>query len=371
MGSEPAVQVGRIAELAARMRAAGAGVGIGQVLASHRALLLVDPSSREQVRAALRATLCSSRAEQEIFERSFAALFAGRPEESASPQIGVTTTAPGIDARPPDARDGREDEEDEEVGTWSAAHVLRHKDFSALDEREREMVRRTMARLARRAPLRPSPRTKPGRHRGTRIDVRATAREAIRHGGDPIELRWQHPTTRPRRLVMICDASRSMSAYTRPLLEYVQAAVAVRRRVEAFVFSTRLTRVTGELRGRDPDTALARAMTAVTDWDGGTRIGDSIAALNREHARWVGRGAIVVILSDGWDRGDPEQLREEIERLRRCAHRLIWVNPHAAAADFEPLTRGMMAALPSTDHLTAANSLATLEDLAELMESIA
>lgn len=370
MASEIAARTGRIAELAARMRAAGAGVATGQVLAAHRALLLVDPSSREQVRAALRAALCSGRAEQEIFERSFDALFAGRPEEPASPQIGVATAAPGIDARPPDARAGDEDDEGEEVGTWSAAHAFRHKDFAALDEREREMVRRTMARLARRVPLRPSPRTRPRRHRSGRIDVRATARAAIRHAGDPIELRWQRPTTRPRRLVMVCDASRSMSAYTRPLLEYVQAAVTVRRRVEAFVFSTRLTRVTGELRGRDPDTALARAMTAVTDWDGGTRIGDSIASLNREHARWVGRGAIVVILSDGWDRGDPEQLREEMERLRRCAHRLIWVNPHAAEVGFEPLTRGMMAALPSADHLTAANSLATLEDLADLMESV-
>jgi uncharacterized protein with von Willebrand factor type A (vWA) domain len=156
------------------------------------------------------------------------------------------------------------------------------------------------------------------------------------------------------------------------LLQYLQACVAARARVEAFAFGTRLTRITRELAaggGRDPDLALARAVAATADAAGGTRIGAALAELNREHGRRIGRGAVVVVLSDGWDRGDPEQLREEMARLRRCAHRLIWLNPLAADPRYEPLTRGMRAALPHVDRLLAGNSIASLEQLADLMEA--
>jgi uncharacterized protein with von Willebrand factor type A (vWA) domain len=152
------------------------------------------------------------------------------------------------------------------------------------------------------------------------------------------------------------------------LLQYMQACVAARRRVEAFVFGTRLTRVTGELAGRDPDRALDRAAGAAEDWSGGTRIGEALATLNREYGRRVGRGAIVVLLSDGWDRGDPQQLSAEMARLERCTQRLIWLNPLKASPEYEPLTRGMQAALPYVDHFLAGNSLASLEELAILME---
>ena len=144
--------------------------------------------------------------------------------------------------------------------------------------------------------------------------------------------------------------------------------MAARRRVEAFAFGTRLTRITRELRGRDAEPALARAATAAGDWSGGTRIGEALAELNRVHGRRIGRGALVVILSDGWDRGDPEQLGEEMARLKRCAHRVVWLNPLAADPRYEPLTRGMQAALPHVDHLIPGNSIASLEALAELME---
>ncbi len=193
-------------------------------------------------------------------------------------------------------------------------------------------------------------------------------RSSLRHGGEPFERHWRQPGRRPRALVLVCDVSGSMEPYARMLLAYMQACVAARRRVEAFAFGTRLTRVTGELRGKDPDAALARAAGAVADWSGGTRIGDALSALNREHAGRVGRGAIVVVLSDGWDRGDPDVLTAEMERLRRCAHRLVWLNPLKAAADYEPLTRGMVAALPHVDRFLAGNSLASLGELAELME---
>jgi uncharacterized protein with von Willebrand factor type A (vWA) domain len=159
-----------------------------------------------------------------------------------------------------------------------------------------------------------------------------------------------------------------MAPYARMLLQYLQASVAARARVEAFVFGTRLTRVTRELAGRDPDRALARAADHVSDWSGGTRIGAALAELNREHGRRIGRGAVIVVLSDGWDRGDPDVLAEEMARLRRCAHRVLWLNPLAADPRYEPLTRGMLAALPHVDHLLPGNSIASLEALASLME---
>jgi uncharacterized protein with von Willebrand factor type A (vWA) domain len=171
-------------------------------------------------------------------------------------------------------------------------------------------------------------------------------------------------------VVLVCDVSGSMTPYARMLLQYMHASVAARRRVEAFAFGTRLTRITHELGGRDHDRALERASEAVTDFSGGTRIGDALATLNRDHGRRVGRGAVVVILSDGWDRGDPEQLQVEMARLRRSAHRLVWLNPLAAHPEFAPLTRGMRAAIPHTDELLAGNSLASLEQLAVILEEI-
>jgi uncharacterized protein len=161
-----------------------------------------------------------------------------------------------------------------------------------------------------------------------------------------------------------------MSPYARMLLQYLHACVAARRRVEAFAFGTRLTRVTHELAGRDHDRALDRAAAAVSDFSGGTRIGAALAELNRVHGRRLGRGAVVVILSDGWDRGDPIELEAEMARLRRSAHRLVWLNPLAAHPEFEPLTRGMRAAVPHTDELLAGNSLASFEQLASILEGV-
>src|SRR5262249_8956580 len=150
--------------------------------------------------------------------------------------------------------------------------------------------------------------------------------------------------------VLICDISGSMEPYSRMLLQYAYACVRVRRRCEVFAFGTRLTRITAELRHRDPDAALQGASGAIADWSGGTRIGDAIGELNRAHSNVLGRGAVVIVLSDGWDRGDPEVLRSEAARLARCAHRLVWLNPLKATPGYEPLTRGMVAALPYIDH---------------------
>jgi uncharacterized protein with von Willebrand factor type A (vWA) domain len=253
---------------------------------------------------------------------------------------------------------------------WSDVELLREKDFGAYTEAEMVLARELIARLARRGPTRLSRRLRPARVRSHRPDLRRIVRSSLRTLGEPVERHWRAPSQRPRPVVLVCDVSGSMNAYARMLLQYMHASIAARRRVEAFVFGTRLTRVTNELSGRDHDRALERAAAAVDDFSGGTRIGAALASLNRDHGRRVGRGAVVVILSDGWDRGDPELLDAEMARLRRSAHRLVWLNPLAAHPEFEPLTRGMRAAIPHTDELLAGNSLASLEQLATILEEI-
>jgi uncharacterized protein with von Willebrand factor type A (vWA) domain len=358
----------RLSDLAAYMRAGGAPVGVGELLAAHRALAAVDAASRADAYFALRAVLCASHADFALFAEAFAAVFArpgedplqelGRFERAVLPRVGVPAAseeAVGLDEAPVPA-------------AYSAEELLREKDFAEYTDAERAAVRALLQRLARRSPQRRSRRTKATRRRRSEHDLRATVRVSLRHGGELLERRYREPAERPRRLVLVCDVSGSMAPYARMLLQYLQASVTARARVEAFVFGTRLTRVTRELAGRDPDRALARAADHVADWSGGTRIGAALAELNREHGRRIGRGAVIVVLSDGWDRGEPEQLEDEMARLRRCAHRVVWLNPLAADPRYEPLTRGMQAALPHVDHLLPGNSIASLEALAELME---
>jgi uncharacterized protein len=367
---------GRLALLAASMRAAGARVGVDELIAAHRALAAVDPTDRSAAYFALRATLCSRRDDFVAFDAAFSELFVPRavpvpelPEELEAaglvlPRIGVPAEEVAV---PVDA------EAEVVPSAWSDAELLREKDFADYTDAERQLARRVMRRLAGAGPKRPSRRTRPARRRGApphaaRPDLRRTIRSSLRTGGDPVQRHWREPSERPRPLVLVCDVSGSMEPYARMLLQYMQACVAARRRVEAFVFGTRLTRVTAELAGRDPDRALDRAADAAGDWSGGTRIGEALATLNREHGRRLGRGAIVVLLSDGWDRGDPEQLSAEMARLARCAHTLVWLNPLKAHPGYEPLTRGMQAALPHVDHFLSGNSLASLAHLADLME---
>jgi uncharacterized protein with von Willebrand factor type A (vWA) domain len=359
----------RLSELAAAMREGGAAVGVGELLAAHRALAAVEPSSRAEAYFALRAALCSSHADLELFEDAFTAVFGAgderphvleglrRVERKALPRPGTPADdeARGLEHVPMPA-------------AWSEDELLREKDFAAYTDAERALARALLARLARRAPQRLSRRTRPTRRRREEHDLRATVRASLRHGGELFERRYREPALRPRRLVLVCDVSGSMTPYARMLLQYLQASVTARARVEAFVFGTRLTRVTRELAGRDPDRALARAADRVSDWSGGTRIGAAVAELNRAHGRRIGRGAVIVVLSDGWDRGDPDELAAEMARLRRCAHRVVWLNPLAADPRYEPLTRGMRAALPHVDHLLPGNSIASLEAVARLME---
>lgn len=251
---------------------------------------------------------------------------------------------------------------------YSPNEVLRHKDFAAYTHAELDEARRLMADLRLAGALRRSRRLRPVRHDRGRPDLRRTMRRTMRAGGEPV--RWSRlaPSTRPRRLVLLCDVSGSMEPYARALMRFAQAAVVGRARVEAFALGTRLTRLTRELSSRDPDAALRRAAEAVVDWSGGTRLGEGLRAFNdRWGCRGMARGAVVVILSDGWDRGDPEMLAEQMARLSRVAHKLVWVNPLKATPGYAPLTRGMAAALPHVDEFVEGHSLASLEQLAEVI----
>ncbi len=365
----------KLSSLAAALRAQGSRVGVGELLTAHRALAAVDCESRADARLALRAVLCSRKEDLERFELAFAAVFGGsRPalEDDPLQELGAIERAVLPRAGIPSDSDARPAPADAAPvpAAWSDVELLATKDFAHYTDAEMALARELIARLALRGPTRMSRRLRPARRRSHAPDLRRVVRASLRTAGEPIDRHWRAPSRRPRPLVLVCDVSGSMSPYARMLLQYLHACVAARRRVEAFAFGTRLTRITNELAGRDHDRALDRAADAVVDFSGGTRIGEALAELNRVHGRRLGRGAVVVILSDGWDRGDPSLLALEIARLRRSAHRLVWLNPLAAHPDYEPLTRGMRAAVPHTDQLLAGNSLASLQDLAVILEGV-
>ena len=335
---------GRLAELAAAMRRRRVRVGVGELLLAHSALAAVDAADRAQAYHALRAALCGAHSDypifDEAFEQTFGALEDAARAHAASP---APPQADALQQAPPEGA-GEDEQPPSLAAGWSDLEQLREADFAELDDDELARVASLMADLARRGPLRRSRRTRPSQRRSPPrhgvVDVRRTIRDSMRSGGEPVRRRWRRHTERPRRLVVVCDVSGSMRPYAHALLLYVQALVAARRSVEAFVFGTHLTRVTAELAGRDPERALARLGGVVSDWAGGTRIGESLRTLNCEHGGRLGRGATVIVLSDGWDRGETEELAAELARLRRTAHRLVWLNPLKARPGYEPLARG-------------------------------
>ena len=283
-----------IAELGREMRARGASVGVGELLDAHRALAAVDPANPRQARLALRTALCSGHEDLGRFAAAFRACFGSEPPQR--PPIDPVATAVLPRVAVPDPFPGALDLADPGELRPSAAsevELLRDKDFAEYSDSERARARAILARVARRGPTRLGRRTRAGARRGTHLDQRATLRAALRHAGEPLERRWREPVPGPRRLVLVCDVSGSMEPYARMLLAYAHACVQARKRCEAFAFSTRLTRITRELQSRDPDAALRRAADSAGDWSGGTRIGDAIAELNREHGRRLGRGAVV------------------------------------------------------------------------------
>jgi uncharacterized protein with von Willebrand factor type A (vWA) domain len=363
----------RLGALCELLRERGIRVGTGELLAAHRALhALPDSGDAALAWVALRATLCSAREHLEAFDSAWQEWHHGAEAElagaGAPPELDEAMRSVLPRTLVPSASTAsRVDEGDPVAAAWSDAEVLLERDFAGYDERDRAAALALLRRNAPRGPQRRTRRVVPSR-RGPRIDLRATMRASWRTGGEPFVLRrsWHRLEARP--LVLIADVSGSMAPYALMLLAYMQATVTARRRVEAFAFATRLTRITHELRGRDPEAALGRAHAALHDARGGTRIGEAISRLNREYGRVIGRGSVVILLSDGWDRGDPELLGQELARLRRCAHRLIWLNPLAADPRWEPLTRGMVAASPHLDRILPGNSLRTLGVLADLIE---
>ncbi|MGH9136686.1 MAG: vWA domain-containing protein [Acidimicrobiales bacterium] len=348
------------------LRNRGVETPVSAVVSFAEALAAVGLERRTDVYWAGRATLVRRPEDVEPYDRAFAAFFDGRGDDSQRDEVSPATSLTLVtddDIGDAGSEQGRPHDDTVEL-RYSVAEVLRHRDFADYTDDELADARRWMARLRVTGSPRRSARTTHTRRRTRRPDLRRTVRAAVRTRGDTLERHYRTPLTKHRPLVVLLDISGSMEAYSRALLNFVQAAVAGRRRVEAFTVGTRLTRVTRELSTHDPDIALGRAAGAVADWSGGTRIGDGLAEFNtRWGVRGMARGADVVVLSDGWDRGDPEHLAEQMRRLQRVAHRVVWVNPLKVSPGYAPLAKGMAAALPYIDDFVEGHSLDALERL--------
>ena len=365
MAPEAAVAFARV------LRGAEVEVPVDSVLSFVRAWEAVGSDRREDVYWAGRATLVRRPEDIPTYDAAFAAFFEGAEAPiAAAPGPHAAEVPMATDGADGDGVEGPGDDRPPQVGRWSPGELLRQKDFGTLTDDEREEAMRLLGQVRLRRARRPSRRRQPTTRPRGHPDLRRTTRAALRTGGETIDRRFSEPGDRPRRLVLLVDVSGSMEAHARALLRFAQVAVAGGTRVEAFALGTRLTRVTRELSSRDPEAALRAAGEAVLDWSGGTRLGACLRQFNDEWGvRGLARGATVVVLSDGWDRGEPELLGAEVERLHRVTHRLVWVNPLKASPGFEPLARGMAAALPHVDLFLEGHNVASLESLAEVLSA--
>jgi uncharacterized protein with von Willebrand factor type A (vWA) domain len=367
----------RLAAFARLLHDAGLDAGPGRLTTATRALGEIDIRDGGAFRDSLRACFVSRRDELPLFEAAFDVFWAPPdPRVTAGAIPGRSRPLP----LPPErarawlqalglnrSQLAREDEEGVPPSSsgYSAEELLRNKDFEAMTWLETEQVKRLLQQAPWRVAERRTRRLRPAQ--GGRVDLRRTTRQSIRSSGELVRLLHRRARLRRRPLVLICDVSGSMERYSRLLLIFAYA-IARREDVETFVFSTRLTRITRLLRRRDIDRALTEVGKRVHDFSGGTRIGQALAEFNRRWARRVlGHGAVTIVVSDGWDRGDPAQLAKELERLRRMSHRLIWLNPLLGSEGYEPVTRGMAAALPHTDDFLAAHNLKALDELGALL----
>ena len=356
------------------LRGLGFDAGPVRMLPFLTALTVIDIGRADDLRTAVRVHFARRRADLPLLDRALAA-FLGAPsvdgatvpaEDVRATEPGGAVTLTGRQLKVLDDVDLAEGAEEMEVASYSRAEVLRQKDFDTLTEAEMAEVRRLIRLMRLPAGLTRSRRGRPGGR--DRLDIRRLLRRSLRFGGELLVFSWKSPTERPRPLVLLCDISGSMERYTRLLLNFTYALKTASTRVEAFVFATRLTRITHLLHSHDVDAALNRVMASVDDWSGGTRIGEAIETFNRRYARRVlSHGATVAIISDGWDRGDADQMRTAIARLQRSCHRLIWMNPLMGAPGYEPLTLGLQAALPFVDDFLPAHNLANLEALGVLL----
>lgn len=353
--------------LAHAMRRAGVSVPVSSAEACARAFDLVGSATRDDLYWAGRACLVNAVDQIAIYDEVFSHLVDRRPAERdgppppSPPERDVPGSSGAAESRrPAGARDSV-------VAAYSAAEALRHKDFADCTDDELREAYAAIERF-RVGPTRVSRRRVPGT-RG-RPDLQRTARRATRTGGEAVTLLRQRRSRRPRKLVLLCDVSGSMAPYARGLIRFGQAAVASHRPVEVYAMATRLTRLTAQLATRDPDVAMRRAAIEVSDWSSGTRLGDALRSFCDERGvAGAARGATVVILSDGWDRGDPALISEQMGRLARVAHKVIWVNPLKASPGYSPEAGGMAAALPHVDEFVAGHSLEALAQLAELVSA--
>jgi len=374
--------------LGQRLRAAGVPVTPERSAAFARALTLVRPATRRRLYWTARSVFVSDRSHVPAFDAVFRSVFGGAAEpEDAGPDeerpAAEHATAPARRARQegptvaassaPRAGDDESDdgEVDVPLALASDEERLAGKRFDALEPDELARLYRLMSRLELATPLRRTRRHERGRH-GERIDLRRTLRGSLRTGGDPIRLARRRRRTVRRRLVMLCDISGSMEPYGRAYLQFMACAAGSGPHAEAFVFATRLTRLTRALASRHPERAIERAAAAAPDWSSGTRIGAALKQFNDRHGRrGMARGAVVVILSDGWERGDPQLVGREMERLARLAHRIVWVNPRVGTPGFAVRAGGMVAALEHCDALVSGHSFEALGEVVDAIGAVA
>lgn len=381
--ADPGVPLVRVlTDFAAALRAAGLAVGTGDVLAYATAMSTLDPTDLIDLYWAGRATLITRRDSIATYDRVFKLFFLNAVDPvrdllTLRAQLSTETQAvldvPATD--PPHGDDG--DPEQATLGLMASdAEALRHKPFAACTTEELAVLRRIMARIRLAPPRRRTRRTRPA-PAGPSPDLRRMVRQSMRLHGDPAVLSWRRRKVRVRPLILLLDVSGSMADYSRSLLQFAYSAQRAAtqsgrggpaRRVEVFCFGTRLTRITRALDRRRPDDALRRATEAVVDWDGGTRIGASLDTFVRDWGRrGLCRGAVVIICSDGLDRGDPDVLATAMERLRRLSHRIVWLNPHSAGPGG---ALGMAVAAPHIDLILPGHDLNSLEELATLLPAL-
>jgi uncharacterized protein len=386
----PAQALGSLVAFGRELRRRGLPVGTGRILTFLHAVVALGLTDRLSLYWAGRISMIGRREDLAAFDLAFEDWYRSmRPPGELTVELDLPTLArQGVDwGEQPDELDvqagrtaaewrtlgddgGEEPDPGDEAAVRivaSAIEVLRSKSFADLSEDEREEVGRLIRALAVALPEQRMRRTRLS-SKGARFDVRRTLRRSLRTRGEPFERSWRSRRVRGRPLVLILDVSGSMSPYARALVQFGYAAMAAGRRVEVFCFGTRLTRVTRTLRTKDPDRALHEIGRTVADWEGGTRIGESLRSLlDGWSQRAALRGAVVVLCSDGLERGDPELLRQQMARLGRLAHKVVWVNPLKGSPRYEPLARGMAAALPSVDVFLSGHNLESLSELSRTL----
>jgi uncharacterized protein len=361
-----------LVDFARELRGVGLTVGTGDVLTYCSAMVPLDPTDLLDLYWAGRTTLVSRRDDIPAYDRVFRRFFLAEGAPAAALLTLTATAAAEAEAGlvMPGTEPGPEEDEEKPVLGWMASDVdaLKHRSFAACTPAELAALRRIMARIKLTPPQRRTRRTRSS-GTGRAPDLRKTIRDSMRMHGEPAELFFRQRRTRLRPLILILDVSGSMADYSRHLLQFAHTAKHAAAKVEVFCFGTRLTRITKALEHRRPDNALEQAARTVVDWDGGTRIGESLDTFVRRWGRGgMCRGGVVVICSDGLDRGDPEQLAAAMARLARLSYRIVWLNPHKGDdRNFRPSTLGMMVAAPHIDLLLSGHDLASLEQLAEML----